>query len=87
MTMHAKITKPVAPVALDDAFGTIRQRNVAPSASPHRPLPPSVNIHGPSLVVVVPDKVDAIIEACSEAGRKGSPKLLWTLGLLLLLAV
>jgi hypothetical protein len=83
MTMKATITEPVAPVALD-AFGTIRPRDVAPKASPR---PTSVTIRGPSLVVVVPDKVDAVLGACGVTGVKSGPKLLWSLAFLLLLAV
>jgi hypothetical protein len=85
MTMHAKITTPVAPVALDDAFATVRQRKVAPSASARRAIPPSTTRN--SLVIVIPDPVDAIVKVGSEAGLKGGSKLLWTLGVLLLLAV
>ncbi len=86
MTMIAKITEPVTPVALGGAFATV-PRNAAAQASPARFCAPSLNIHGPSLVVVVPDKVDAILEACGEVGATGGSKLLWTLGLLLLMAV
>jgi hypothetical protein len=53
---------------------------------PPRPAAAIRNIHGPSLVVV-PDKVDAVLGACREASRKGGPKLLWTLAFLLLIAV
>jgi hypothetical protein len=35
----------------------------------------------------VPDPLDAIVEVGAEAGLKGGPKLLWTLGVLLLLAL
>ena len=38
-------------------------------------------------VIVVPDPIDAIVEVGSEAGLEGGSKLLWTLGVLLLLAV
>jgi hypothetical protein len=82
MTMHAKITNPIAPVAFDDVFGAVRPRNVAPGAS----VPPAAH-NNPSLVIVVPDPVDAIVEVGAEAGLKGGPKLLWTLGVLLLLAL
>jgi hypothetical protein len=61
-------------------------RNVA-RQSPARSLAPSLDIHGPSLVVVVPDKAGAILEACGEASGKGGSKLLWTLGLLPLMAM
>lgn len=86
MTMIAKITEPVTPVALGGAFATV-PRGVAPSASARRAVPPSVNPNSPSLVIVVPDPIDAIVEVGSEAGLKGGSKLLWTLGVLLLLAV
>ncbi|WP_158816900.1 hypothetical protein [Methylocapsa sp. S129] len=86
MTMHAKITTPVAPAALDDVLEAIHQRNVAPGASARRPVPPSPTHHSPSLVIVVPDPVDAIVKVGSEAGLKGGSKLLWTFGVLLLLA-
>jgi hypothetical protein len=33
MTMHPKIANPIVPVALDDAVGTVRPRNVAVGAS------------------------------------------------------
>jgi hypothetical protein len=87
MTMMAKITEPVIPVALDGAFASGPRRNVAPSASPRRAVAPSITPNGPSLVIVVPDPFDAIVEVGSEAGLKGGSKLLWTLGVLLLLAV
>ena len=86
MTMIAKITDPVTPVALGGAFATV-PRNPRRTSISARSRAPSLNIHGPSLVVVVPDKVDAILEACGEVGAKGGSKLLWTLGLLLLMAV
>ncbi|SEB81169.1 hypothetical protein SAMN05519104_0166 [Rhizobiales bacterium GAS188] len=86
MTMHARIAKPVVPAVLDDAFAA-RRRNAAPRACrPHQP-PASVAIHGPSLVIVVPDKLDAVLGACREAGGKNVPRPLWTLALLLLLAL
>jgi hypothetical protein len=87
MTMIAKITDPVAPVALDGAFASVPRRSVAPGASPRRAVAPSVTPNGPSLVIVVPDPLDAIVEVGKEAGLKGGSKLLWTLGVLLLLAV
>ena len=86
MTMNAKIVSPIAPVALDDAFGAFRPRNAAPGASALRAIPPAPHNH-PSLVIVVPDPVDAIVEVGAEAGLKGGSKLLWTLGALLLLAL
>ncbi len=67
MTMIAKITEPVTPVALDGAFA-------------RRPLSPPVTRNSPSLVIVVPDPLDAIVEVGKEAGLKGGSKLLWTLG-------
>ena len=86
MTMKAKITQPVAPATLDDAFAINRPRELA-----RNPLPstqhPSITISGPSLVINVPDRVDAVLGACSEASRKGGPKLLLTLGILLLIAL
>jgi hypothetical protein len=87
MTMRAKITKPIAAVTLDDAVGAYRQPNVAMSASARRTLSASVAHNSPSLVIVVPDPVDAIVGVGSEAGLKGGSKLLWTLGVLLLLAL
>ncbi len=87
MTMIAKITEPVTSVAFDGAFASVPRRNVAPSASPRRPVAPSVTPNSPSLVIVVPDPIDAIVEVGKEAGLKGGSKLLWTLGVLLLLAV
>ena len=86
MTMIAKITEPVTPVALDRA-GAAVQRAVAPRASVRRPVPRSLNRNSPSLVIVVPDPVDAIVEVGREAGLKGGSKLLWTLSALLLPAV
>jgi hypothetical protein len=87
MTMHARIAKPVVPAVLGDTFATARRRDAAPRASgPHQP-PASVAIHGPSLVIVVPDKLDAVLGACREAGGKNVPRPLWTLALLLLLAL
>jgi hypothetical protein len=86
MTMHAKIANPLAPVALDDVFGAVRPRNAAPGASARRAVPPAAR-NNSSLVIVVPDPVDAIVEVGAEAGLKGGPKLLWTLGVLLLLAL
>ncbi|MGD0564488.1 MAG: hypothetical protein ABSA66_15535 [Roseiarcus sp.] len=86
MTMIAKITEPVTAVALDGAFATVPRR-LAPSASPRRPVAPSVTPNSRSLVIVVPDPIDAIVEVGSEAGLEGGSKLLWTLGVLLLLAV
>jgi hypothetical protein len=82
MTMHAKIANPIVPVALDDAVGTVRPRNVADGASG----PPAAH-NNPSVVVVVRDPVGAITEVGAEAGLKGGSKLLWTLGVLLLLAL
>ncbi len=84
MTMIAKVTEPVIPFALDRVGATIR-RGVAPRASARRPVPRSLTRDSPSLVVVVPDPVDAIVEVGAEAGLKGASKLLWTLGALLLL--
>jgi hypothetical protein len=86
MTMHAKITNPIAPVVFDDVFGAVRPRNVAPGASARRAVPPAAH-NNPSLVIVAPDPVDAIVEVGAEAGLKGGSKLLWTLGVLLLLAL
>jgi hypothetical protein len=85
MTMHAKIANPIAPIALDDAFRALRPRNANPRASARRAVPPPRN--HPSLVIVVPDPVDAIVGVGAEAGLKGGSKLLWTLGVLLLLAL
>jgi hypothetical protein len=78
MTMHPKIANPIVPVALDDAVGTVRPRNVAVGAS----APPAAH-NNPSLVVVR----DPVGEVGAEAGLKGGSKLLWTLGILLLLAL
>ena len=86
MTMRAKITRPVAPVTLDDAFAINRPRELARGAL-RSTQQASITINGPSLVINVPDKVDAVLGACSEASRKGGPKLLWTLGILLLIAL
>ena len=87
MAMIAEITQPATPVTLGGAFAAVPPRSIDPYASPARSLAPSLNIHGPSLVVVVPDKVDAVIEARGEVGGKGGPKPLWTLGLPLPMAV
>jgi hypothetical protein len=87
MTMHAKIANPVTPVASDDAFGALRPRSVLPATSARRALPPVATRNNPSLVVVVPDPLDAIVAVGGDAGLKGGPKLLWTLGVLLLLAL
>ncbi len=86
MTMHAEITRPVTPVALDRAGATVA-RAAAPSASARRAVPRSLNRNSPNLVIVVPDLLDAIAEVGREAGLQGGSKLLWTLGALLLLAV
>jgi hypothetical protein len=85
MTMHAKIANPIAPVAFDDAFRIV-PRNAASGASARRAIPPAAR-NKSSLVIVVPDPLDAIVEVGAEAGLKGGSKLLWTLGVLLLLAL
>ena len=86
MTMIAKITDPVTPVAFDGAFATVPRRPV-PDAPAQRPVPMSATPNGPSLVIVVPDPLDVLVEVGREAGLKGGSKLLWTLGALLLLAL
>jgi hypothetical protein len=87
MTMHSRNITPVSPVALDDVFGAARPRQVVAKASSRRPSRAPINVNGPSLVVVVPDRVDAVIGVCSEAGLKGGAKLLWALGMMLLVAL
>jgi hypothetical protein len=72
MAMIANIAEPATPVALDGAFVTV-PRAIGPQASRARSLASSLNIHGPSLVVV-PDKVDAILKASGEASGKGRLK-------------
>lgn len=86
MIMIAKIMDPVTPVAFDGAFAPVPRHPVA-NASAGRTAPQSATPNGPSLVVVVPDPIDALVEVGKEAGLKGGSKLLWTLGVLLLLAV
>ncbi len=86
MTTIAKIADPVTPVAPDRAFATV-PRSRAASAAARRPVPPSVPRNSPSLVIVVPDPLDAIVAVGDEAGLKGGSKLLRTLGVLSLLAV
>lgn len=82
MTTIVNITESAAPVAFGGAFGAVRQRAVAPSASPRRPAPQSPTRSSPNLVAVVPDPGDAIAEVSTEAGFEGASKLLWTLGAL-----
>jgi hypothetical protein len=86
MTMKAKITRPAAPVTTDDAFAINRPRKLARRAL-RSTQQPSITINGPSLVINVPDRVCAVLGACSEASRKGGPTLLGTLGILLLIAL
>ena len=80
MTMHARDIGAVAPVALGEVFGAVRPRPNAAKAA-------AMNINGPSLVVVAPDKVDAIAGGCGKAGLEGGAKPLWTLGLVLLVVL
>jgi hypothetical protein len=86
MTMIAKITDPVTPVAFGGVFAPV-PRHPAANAPARRAAPQSATPNGPSLVIVVPDPIDALVEVGNEAGLKGGSKLLWTLGVLLLLAV
>ncbi|HXZ17236.1 MAG TPA: hypothetical protein VEH77_14935 [Roseiarcus sp.] len=89
MTIHARNIAAASPVGLDKVFGVAEFRKAA-SPAPARPAagaPSQVNVNGPSLVVVVPDHVDAVLGVCSAAGLKGGSKLLWTLGLLALVAL
>ena len=87
MTMHAKIAAPVTPVVIDDAFGAVRHRQTAPRSPTRRLAAQPVTHNNRGLMIVVPDPLDAIVEIGSEAGLKGGSKLLWTVGVLLLLAL
>jgi hypothetical protein len=85
--MIAKITDPVTPVALVCSGATIPHA-VAPRAFARRPVPRSLNRSNPSLVIVVPDPLDAIVGVGKEAAGLGcGAKPLSTLGALLLPAV
>ena len=86
MTMIAKITDLVAPVAFDGAFAAV-PRNPVLNAPAQRAAPQSAIPNGARLVIVVPDPLDVLVEVGKDAGLKGGSKLLWTLGALLLLAL
>jgi hypothetical protein len=78
MTMIAEIADPAALVAFDRA-GATPPRALVASASARPPAPPSLARNDPSLVIVVPDRVDAIDEVGAEAGlNRGSNLLLLT---------
>jgi hypothetical protein len=84
MTMHTRNIAPVSPVALDEVFETtrppavvpkapVRRREVAAKALAQRPVPAPIHINGPSLVVVVPDKIDASLALAVKLASGAAP--------------
>ncbi len=85
MSMIAKITEPVTPLGSTAPSRPLRA--TSPVKHPRRVPSRHPSTFTAQASLVVPDKAGAILEACGEAGGKGGSKLLWTLGLLPLMAV